>query len=83
MVPFTVRRAADRLGHTLGARVPGPEAGEGTLQCCVDVLEREIRVDPSQFFMWEYARSFWLEDPAPGSIDGPGRNGYEACTHAS
>ena len=85
LVPFTVRRAADRLGHTLtlGARVPGPEAGEGTLQRCVDVLEREIRVDPSQFFMWEYARSFWLEDPGGGSIDGPGRNGYEACAHAS
>jgi KDO2-lipid IV(A) lauroyltransferase len=85
LVPFTVRRRTRGLGHvlTFGPRVPGPEAGEGTLQRCVDVLEREIRVDPSQFFMWEYARSFWLPAPADPSFDGGQRNGYEASRHAS
>jgi KDO2-lipid IV(A) lauroyltransferase len=85
LLPFTIRRTADPLRHTLtlGPRVPGPEAGAGTLQRCVDVLEREIDVDPSQFFMWEYARSFWIDPPSAGSIDGQGRNGYEACAHAS
>jgi len=85
LVPFTVRRDPGRLGHTLtiGPRVPGPEAGEGTLQRCVDAMEREIRVDPSQFFMWEYLRSFWIDQPSTASIDGPGRNGYEARAHAS
>lgn len=86
LVPFTVRRDPDRLGHTLtiGPRVPGPEAGEGTLQRCVEVLEREIRVEPSQFFMWEYLRSFWVDASSPTApIDGAGRNGYEADAHAS
>jgi hypothetical protein len=85
LIPFTVHRDVRRLRHTLtiGTRVPGPEAGEGTLQRCVDVLEREIRVDPSQFFMWEYARSFWIDEPAAGPIDGRERNGYEANAHAS
>lgn len=84
LVPFTVRRNRGGLDHTLtiGARVPGPEAGPGTLQRCVDVLEREIRVDPSQFFMWEYARSFWIPE-TPDAIDGRDRNGYEANAHAS
>jgi lauroyl/myristoyl acyltransferase len=85
LVPFTIRRDRGRLGHTLtfGPSVPGPEAGEGALQRCVDVVEREIRADPSQFFMWEFARSFWVDDPETGSIDAPGHNGYEARTHAS
>ncbi len=85
LIPFTVRRDAGGFGHTLTIhpRVPGPEAGEGTLQRCVDVLEREIRVDPSQFFMWEYARSFWVDEPEAGAIDGRERNGYEANAHAS
>jgi hypothetical protein len=54
----------------------------GTLQRCVDILEREIRVDPAQFFMWEYARSFWTPE-ASDAIDGRDRNGYEANAHAS
>jgi KDO2-lipid IV(A) lauroyltransferase len=85
LVPFTVRRDAGRIGHTLtiGPRVPGPEAGEGTLQRCVDVLEAQIRTDPSQFFMWEYARSFWVGDPSGGTIDARDRSGYEANAHAS
>jgi KDO2-lipid IV(A) lauroyltransferase len=85
LIPFTVRRDVRRLRHTLTIhpRVPGPEAGEGTLQRCVDVLEREIRVDPSQFFMWEYARSFWIAEPEADAIDGRERNGYEANAHAS
>jgi KDO2-lipid IV(A) lauroyltransferase len=85
LVPFTMRRTSNPLRHTLtiGARVPGPEAGAGTLQRCVDVVEREIRVDPSQFFMWEFARSFWVDDPAARSIDGQERNGYDARAHAS
>lgn len=76
LVPFTVRRDPSRVHHrcTILPRVPGPEAGAGTLQRCVDVLEREIRVEPSQFFMWEYARSFWI-DPATGPVDGPGSRG--------
>jgi lauroyl/myristoyl acyltransferase len=84
LVPFTVRREADRFGHTLalGAAVPGPEAGAGTLQRCVDVVEREIRRDPTQFFMWEFARSFWIADAAP-SIDAPPGNRYEAGAHGS
>ena len=74
LVPFTVRRDASGRHHhlTIHPRVPGPEAGAGTLQRCVDVLEREIRAEPSQFFMWEYARSFWV-DAAP--VDAPGRRG--------
>ncbi len=84
LVPFTVRRNPGRLDHTLtiGVRVPGPDAGPGTLQRCVDVLEREIRFDPSQFFMWEFARSFWIPEPS-AAIDGRERNGYEANAHAS
>ncbi len=84
LVPFTVRRDRGGFGHTLtiGERVPGPEAGPGTLQRCVDVLEHQIRADPSQFFMWEYARSFWVEEP-PAAIDGRKRNGYEASAHAT
>jgi KDO2-lipid IV(A) lauroyltransferase len=64
LVPFVVRRNRDRCSHTLhlGAEVPGPEHGPGALQRCVDEIEREIRADPSQFFMWEYARSFWIDD---------------------
>lgn len=67
LVPFTVRRDPNLLQHrlTIGPRVPGPEAGPGTLQRCVDVLEREIRFDPAQFFMWEYARSFWVDPESP------------------
>ncbi len=86
LVPFTVRRDAGRFGHTvtIHPRVAGPEAGEGTLQRCVDVLETEqIRSDPSQFFMWEYARSFWVPEPAVTAIDGRDRTGYEAKAHAS
>lgn len=88
LVPTTIRRDAGVLRHTLtiGPRVPGPEAGPGTLQRCVDVLEQEIRVDPSQFFMWEYARSFWVPQSGPAGreeIDARGRNGYEANAHAS
>lgn len=84
LVPFTVRRGADGFGHTLGfgPTVPGPEAGEGTLQRCVDVVEREIRRDPTQFFMWEFARSFWIDETAP-PIDAPARNRYEAGAHGS
>lgn len=85
LVPFTVRRKGDGFGHTciLGPRVPGPEAGAGTLQRCAEALEREIRVDPSQFFMWEFMRSFWVDDPDAASIDGPDGNGYEARAHAT
>lgn len=85
LVPFVVRRDPDRLGHTLTLRerVPGPEAGAGTLQRCVDVLEEEIRIDPAQFFMWEYARSFWIAEADDGAIDAGGRNGYEANAHAT
>jgi lauroyl/myristoyl acyltransferase len=85
LVPFTVRRDRDQIGHTLtlGTRVPGPEAGPGTLQRCVDVFEREIHVDPSQFFMWEYLRSFWVDEPGAPSIDAPHGNGYEARAHAT
>jgi KDO2-lipid IV(A) lauroyltransferase len=81
LVPFTVRRDVHRLGHTLtlGAPVPGPTAGPGTLQRCIDVLEREIRADPAQFFMWEFARSFWVSD----AIDARGGTGYEAGAHAT
>lgn len=70
LVPFTVRREPSRLHHrfVLHPRVPGPEAGPGTMQRCIDVLERELRVDPAQFFMWEYARSFWT-DPTD-AVDG-------------
>jgi len=77
LVPFTVRRDPTRVHHrcTIHPRVPGPEAGPGTLQRCIDVLEREIRVEPSQFFMWEYARSFWIDPAAPTPVDGPGRRG--------
>jgi lauroyl/myristoyl acyltransferase len=80
LVPFTVRRCARGVHHVLsiGPRVPGPEAGAGTMQRCVDVLEREIRLDPSQFFMWEYARSFWVEgedEPAETAVDGVGPRG--------
>ena len=38
------------------------------MQRCIDVLERELRVDPAQFFMWEYARSFWTDPTA--AVDG-------------
>lgn len=41
-------------------------------------MSRTWLVDSSWFFMWEYARSFWIDDPSAGSIDGQGRNGYEA-----
>jgi lauroyl/myristoyl acyltransferase len=79
LVPFTVRRTASPVHHvlTIGARVPGPEAGEGTMQRCVDVLEREIRADPAQFFMWEYARSFWVEPGREGAdlVDDVGHRG--------
>ena len=75
LVPFTVRREPSQVRHRfiIHPAVPGPEAGPGTMQRCVDVLEREIRVDPSQFFMWEYARSFWT-DPA-AVVDGSGPRG--------
>lgn len=85
LVPFTVRRDPGGFRHTftIHPRVPGPEAGEGTLQRCVDVLEEQIRVDPSQFFMWEYARSFWVTEPPAAAIDARDRNGYDANAHAS
>ena len=84
LVPFTMRRNGSGFRHTLslGAAVPGPEAGPGTLQRCVDVVEREIRRDPSQFFMWEFARSFWVAETA-GSFDAPPDTGYEASAHGS
>jgi lauroyl/myristoyl acyltransferase len=84
LVPFTVRRDGDAFRHTVsfGPAVPGPEAGPGTLQRCVDVVEREIGRDPSQFFMWEYARSFWVDDAAP-AIDAPPGSRYEAGAHGS
>jgi lauroyl/myristoyl acyltransferase len=85
LVPFVVRRDAHRLGHTLVLReaVPGPADGPGALQRCVSVLEEEIRADPSQFFMWEYARSFWIDAADESAIDARGRNGYEANPHAT
>lgn len=85
LVPFTVRRDAPGRTHTLTMlpRVPGPEAGPGTLQRCIDVVEREIAVDPGQFFMWEYARSFWVDEAPPATIDPEGRNGYETDAHAT
>jgi lauroyl/myristoyl acyltransferase len=86
LVPFTVRRDESEHHHTLtlDAPVAGPEAGVGTLQRCVDVLEREIRRDPSQFFMWEFARSFWVEQPEPpAAIDGGDRTGYDPRAQAS
>jgi lauroyl/myristoyl acyltransferase len=84
LVPFTVRRNGTGFRHTLslGAAVLGPEAGDGTLQRCVEVVETEIRRDPSQFFMWEFARSFWVEPKSP-SIDAPFANRYEAGAHGS
>jgi KDO2-lipid IV(A) lauroyltransferase len=80
LVPFTVRRTPSKVHHVLsiGPRVPGPEAGAGTMQRCVDALEREIRTDPSQFFMWEYARSFWIDaerTAADGAVDDAGPRG--------
>lgn len=80
LVPFAVYRAADRLGHTLVIHqaIGGPEAGPGTLQRCADAIERDIRADPAQFFMWEFARSFWTD-----GFDDHDHNRYEACAHAS
>ncbi len=84
LVPFTIRRNGRGFRHTLSfdAPVPGPEAGPGTLQRCVDVVEREIRRDPSQFFMWEFLRSFWVDETAT-SIDAALDTGYEATAHGS
>jgi len=71
LLPFVVRRNADGRTHTfrMGAEVPVVEGGESVLQRCIDELEGEIRADPSQFFMWEFARSFWIDEGPVGTID--------------
>jgi lauroyl/myristoyl acyltransferase len=70
LVPFAVHGHRDGRTHTVEVRaeVPGPDAGEGTMQRCIDAIEEDIRRDPGQFFMWEFARSFWIpSDGATGS----------------
>jgi KDO2-lipid IV(A) lauroyltransferase len=73
LVPFLVRRRPEGFGHVLeiGAEVPGPASGPGTLQRCIDDLDRRMAADPGQFFMWEFARSFWLDESHDTS--------YESC----
>ena len=74
LVPFLVRRRSDGIGHVLeiGPEVPGPAAGPGALQRCIDDVEGRMAADPGQFFMWEYLASFWLDESHATSYEGAG-----------
>lgn len=64
LVPFVVRPSPRGIGHVLEIRpeVPGPAAGAGTTQRCLDVIERWVWEQPGPLFMWEFAQSFWVEE---------------------
>jgi KDO2-lipid IV(A) lauroyltransferase len=74
LIPFVVQRQADGVRHLLrlGPEVPGPDQGEGTMQRCIDEIERTVWAEPGQFFMWEYAASFWLDESHGNAYEGAG-----------